>query len=931
MQDPPRRTPTEPTGADPSELTLPIALDRARGELLHRLFGDARPERRLGRYVLEDELGRGGMGTVYLGHDPELGRKVAIKVLRRGSGISEQQVRRIQREARAMARVAHPNVVEVFDVGISKGHAYVVMEYAEGGTLQQWWSAQPRSQQEIVAALLEAGQGLAAAHASGLLHRDFKPANVLVARAPDGSTRMRVADFGLAVVGQARIETGDALFFDACTTTHGVGGTPAFMPPEQHEGKPLDVRADVYALCASAHYLLCGALPFEGPAGMIHAAKLRYDGRPPRGSTVSPKLYAVIARGLHPDPAARWPSMDDLCDALRRAQRGRRAWPFAVGVVLAGGLGWLALPTSGKTPCDGRAALAEVWSEKADVARRARSIAVRVGEGETIVRELDDYAARWIDAYDRACDSGESERQAVVGCLQRDRSELAAVVRLLGEDARDIDHRARDLVAGLPDPAQCLSAPAEKTAASDDTFAAELGEAKALERAGRHEQAAAIATSALEHARRIGDARLVAHAALLIARLDSRRGRHTQASARANEALMLALANGDDDLVAQTSIELVWIEGVDGHDLDAALAHARRAEAMLERLEDPKRRRASLHDNLAAAWADHGDLVRARDEMTTALELLDGGDEGLMAATIRFNLHVLELHIGDCERAREGLRTDVALREQWYGADHPDVAHALLNLASAELECEDGQAARRAASRAVESARASVGADHPTTLDALAMQAHVLLQLGDVEPALAAAREAHAGMLRLYGKHDPQVAAVETRMAELLARTGEWEEAIALAEHARLVQQEHAGSDSPAFADATYFLARVLGQHGDPGARALFEQAAILFAAHGEIDSAVAVRNDLALILAQRGRLDEAREELARTWPDALMLEENSVVRAGTALLVAELDDTRPIDERRKLAARARDIVLVADVDPEMLAHAEAVLAKLGE
>ena len=174
------------------------------------------------RYEVRTEIGRGGMGTVYLAHDRTLGRDVALKLHRSGSGAD-----RLQREAIAMAKLAHPNVVGVFEVATVDDRMYVAMEYIRGTTLRGWMAKAPRSWREIVALLVATGRGLAAAHAAGLVHRDFKPENVLVG--DDG--RPRVGDFGLARADHAAIVADPALLTTAETLTGGLAGTPAYMAP----------------------------------------------------------------------------------------------------------------------------------------------------------------------------------------------------------------------------------------------------------------------------------------------------------------------------------------------------------------------------------------------------------------------------------------------------------------------------------------------------------------------------------------------------------------------------------------------------------------------------------------------------------------------------------------------------------------------------
>jgi RNA polymerase sigma-70 factor (TIGR02960 family) len=314
---------------DPVKYGLPARLE-ARSELV--------PGAAFGRYRLELVLGSGGMGDVWLAHDTELDRPVALKVLRQEQADSEGARERLLREARAMARLRHPNVVTVYDVTSHGGHDALVMELVEGDSLLGW-AARGQSQVALVDALVAAGRGLAAAHAGGLVHRDFKPANVLVGS--DG--RVLVGDFGLArdaagtgaprlarasvpdrgtvtVVErpQARADAGQRTTAVAAgtplTREGSVVGTPAYMSPEQLRGDSVDARTDQFSFCLTAWELLAGRLPFSA-ADLVDLA---------RGGAVTPAdadrvpepLRGALARGMSPDPDARWPSMTALLEAL---------------------------------------------------------------------------------------------------------------------------------------------------------------------------------------------------------------------------------------------------------------------------------------------------------------------------------------------------------------------------------------------------------------------------------------------------------------------------------------------------------------------------------------------------------------------------------------------------------------------------------------
>lgn len=342
----------------------------------------------LGRYVLLDAIGRGGMGDVYAAIDPKLDRWVALKLVRVLGSYSEEVnaglQARLLREAQAMARLSHPNVVSVYDTGTVNGQLFLAMEYVRGGqTVADWLEGARRSWQEVRRVFLEAGRGLAAAHRAGLIHRDFKPANILMA--DDG--RIRVADFGLArglerasrqgttsspeVVpsppaadpslaaqsalagAEASLRAGDgaaSLPPDAppprpgddvetrtveplrsSTSARSLAGTPAYMAPEQYLAEPPDARSDQFAFCVSLYEALYGNRPFRGAlASELREAILACNvPEPPRGSRVPAWLHRIVLKGLSRAPADRFPSMDALLDALDRKPAANRLYAGA--------------------------------------------------------------------------------------------------------------------------------------------------------------------------------------------------------------------------------------------------------------------------------------------------------------------------------------------------------------------------------------------------------------------------------------------------------------------------------------------------------------------------------------------------------------------------------------------------------------------------
>jgi tRNA A-37 threonylcarbamoyl transferase component Bud32 len=343
----------EDEAVDPFEVTLgPTELDPEGGELPSRVDGvtarsarapsTAAAPRSLGRYTLLGVLGRGGMGVVHDARDEQVGRQVALKLLH--AELDGRHAERMIREARALARLSHPNVVSVYEVGKHGDRWFIAMERIDGRTLRDWQRDHP-SWRECTRVYLQAGRGLAAAHAAGMTHRDFKPSNCVL----DERGRVRVLDFGLArQAGDAENDSLEPLAngsqlsshepaVGSLTRTGEVLGTLGYMPLEQLEGKQADARSDQWSFCASFYEALYGERPIvEDSIGALTLALMRDEVKQaPKGSDVPRRLRRVLLRGLAKDPRARWPSMDALLAALAAIEKARRTrWTLAAGAML---------------------------------------------------------------------------------------------------------------------------------------------------------------------------------------------------------------------------------------------------------------------------------------------------------------------------------------------------------------------------------------------------------------------------------------------------------------------------------------------------------------------------------------------------------------------------------------------------------------------
>ncbi|MBL8943103.1 MAG: serine/threonine protein kinase, partial [Myxococcales bacterium] len=498
--------------------------ERVRAKLKAELFQIHSEPVRIGRFPILGRLGQGGMGTVFSAFDAELDRKIAVKVMLPDHAAEGSQGReRTRREAQAMARLSHPNIVAVHEVGEADQQVFIAMEFVRGVSLDVWLAQRSRTTREVLDVFRQAGRGLAAAHEAGLVHRDFKPSNVMVG--DDG--QIKILDFGLARASDDALapteEGGGALgkLGDGSLTRPGtIMGTPAFMAPEQHRGRPATALSDQFSFCVALYTALYGAHPFGATSlpAMITAVCDGTLASPPKQSVVPAWLRRVVVRGLSRAPEDRFASMGALLDALA-ADPGarRRRWLFGgAGVVAVLGAGFGIARLAQNEPCpDGRQALLGAW----DDARRDRVAAALHGAAahgaETWTRvepTLDAYADAWATAREDACHAMRTgaasdllyERR--VACLSRSRSALDALVEVFEQADTTVVEKAVAAAAGLPALARCEDAegllaqvepPPEAIANEVAALRDRLVRARSMEDAGRVGEAIAAANDVL--------------------------------------------------------------------------------------------------------------------------------------------------------------------------------------------------------------------------------------------------------------------------------------------------------------------------------------------------------------------------------------------------------------------------------------------------
>ncbi len=588
----------------------------ARTRIGNQLF--AKQEQvRLGRYQLLEMVGAGGMGVVWGAWDPELERRVAIKLVKATMQAARD---RIQIEGQALAKLSHPNVVTVHDVGVVDDQIYIVMEWVRGQNLRAY-CAEPRTLREIVAIYRAAGEGLAAAHAAGLIHRDFKPDNAI--RGDDG--RVRVLDFGLA--------RGDVREADDGTTSSELtrgAGTPRYMPPEQAEGGTLTAAVDQYAFCVSLREALVGR---------------NADGK---DADVPGWIAAIVARGTARGPAARFASMPELLRALARDpatiwRRRRIAAGALAATAAAFAIGSLYASGSAVEPCSGaRGDIARVWNlaARGQMIGHLRTLGVYgAGEAPRLDGELAAYAARWTASHRAAClanERGELTPQIYernLSCLARARVSLETVLDVLAHVPGERLSNAVVAARGLPDAEHCLretqaqavDPPAQDVAPRAAALDGQIARLRMLARAADPTVAGAAAAM-VGQARALGYAPLVARAYLVQGFDLVVRGLPAQALPALEQAATSAIDGGDERVFVEAyAREVFGIATMGEQELPpgagAVLGAAPYVEHIARRLGPAGSfERALLYNNLGVSRLSAGDAPAARAWFTRALD-----------------------------------------------------------------------------------------------------------------------------------------------------------------------------------------------------------------------------------------------------------------------------------------------------------------------
>ncbi|MEK7705183.1 MAG: serine/threonine-protein kinase [Myxococcota bacterium] len=733
----------------------------------------------VGRYLLLEHLGSGGMGAVYVAYDPELDRKVAVKLLHPATtGDAGDQRQRLLREAQVMAQLSHPHLCPVFDVGTFGERLFVAMEYVPGGNLRHWLREQAPERDAIVRAFADAGRGLAAAHAAGIVHRDFKPDNVL--RGDDG--RVRVTDFGLARVqdtvelagepeagAEARMTTTastpapHSVKHAPLTEAGMILGTPAYMAPEQRAGGTATTGSDQYSFCMALDEALHG----HRARATAAATKGRLPGR----------LRRVLDRGLRPDPGERYPSVNAVVTELDAYLRRTQLRLIGAGLGIVGGVLTAALVAarilSPAVTCDGEVHSRGLWTAERQqtiaTAFLASHLTYAASTHAAVSRQLESYLERWHEGYRDACEATAVRREQSehvldlrIGCLKEKLADVAALIDVLAAaDATVVEH-AQSAIAALPALAHCDSiaalgsrippVPGAMTTAVA-ALRTQLAQARALGSTGKLTEAKVLAQQTHAASMETTYLPVQAEAALVLAGALVDHRELDAASALYDEAMGAADAAHDDPLRAAAAVQLVGVLSSRTETTDAALAAGKRARRIIERLRGDDTLLADLLQNESRALskaARHAEALEAY-QASIASRVRAGGDVAESAC----RLAGIYSDLGRLDEAGAAYDACYQAVRRRLGDEHPRLMESLNGRAIIELQQGHFASGERLLRTFLRIGDRALGRDHAAMAPAYTNLGHALREQGRGEEALQAFNQALLRHRRARGADDP--------------------------------------------------------------------------------------------------------------------------------------------------------------------------------
>ena len=874
---------------------------------------------RIARYVVERRAAAGAMGVLYAARDEALGRRVAIKVVQPELDDGEEGSQRLVREAQALAQLSHPNIVPVYEVGRHEGKVYLVMEYVRGTTLREW-SAAERTWEATLDVYAQAAEGLEAVHAAGIVHRDVKPANIMVAE----GGRTLLIDFGLACAETARSSVSEEPLFDASTdlklTRPGaVMGTPAYMAPEVLRGAPADARSDQFSFCVSLYEALYRRRPFGGSSDLMSVLRsIDGDVLPPPDDVRAPTwLWAVVARGLEAAPADRFDSMRALSDEVARLRSPRRYLPVAGFGLATAGVAALAMwPEAEVAQCDATGGeLEEAWGDTRRGAVRRAFSDMKAPFASTTLRtveaDLDAYAQRWQAAYVEACNAAGAEFDRRRRCLAERRAELGALTALLDSADVDVAKHAPRAVARLPsiesctDPQANAKLPDAEIEADVEEARERLAEAGALASAEQNKRSASVAREVLVLAEDLGFLPLQTEAELRVAIPLYKDAELAEAREFFRSAYFHATSIDDGKLATEASTRLINV-CKDLGDYDEARSWARHSRAQLdgESVEHP-RQELRLATNLAELARAEGRIDEARDRYEAALEFatVRWGPDSERTTDARDGVARVAMWQGRWGDAfREFERLHKILSER-YGATHPQTVNIRGSMGFALLKHGDINAAREILQEVVRRTEALVGPDSLDLATPLNNLAGAYERNNDLEPAREAFERVYEIRKKGLGPDHELTAHPLNNLGNVLADAEKYDEARQYYERALAILEGALGSDHPHVSFPVSGLGRVAAAQGRHAEAAAFYLRVVE--------------------IRERAKMAPEEVELARYYAvrslweiPARRPEAVQIANATAARLAAVAEGGHDLDELRRDVAEFLDEAREAGVSP---------------
>jgi tetratricopeptide (TPR) repeat protein len=817
------------------------------------------PGTRVGRYEIKELLGAGGMGHVYRAYDAELDRSIALKVLRPELvGTRVSLVDRLVRESRIMAKLSHPALITVHDVGRDGASVFIAMELVRGATLAAHVAKERPAWDEIVRLYARAGEGLAAAHRAGVVHRDFKPDNVLVDAERD---RVIVTDFGIARAA-SEIDPEPAPAPDSrtsrLTATGAAIGTPAYMAPEQLDGKSVDARADVFAFSVSLWEALCGERPFPGKTVAEIKASLAKTPVPAR--VMPRRLLRALERGLARDRDARWPTMEPLLRELSRLRaRRRRAWLVAASVALVGTgvAGAVALRRPAHAdPCAAPLAL-EIAAWRTDQRPGFEAAIPEPATRTRLLKALDERLAAWKTTHAATCKAGDepAQRPMVAACLEARRRELAGYV----EDVI-ADHPANALAMSgiVGDPARCLDP-------ATGLLSAKVPEDPALRRQVSQLRYIEFSAEAARDRAMFDDARaklesilpktdiwppLRAEALYVLGTVEMLGGDHKKAIALLREGAALAEKVHADQTAANCWVQLVTMMAFDEGDPTRAVEYSAYAEAASARLGKPVDVETLVAYTKGTALVEADRKAEAEVALRHAVDLAEHGAPDYLPNAIQ-GLGYLYEDLGRYREAADEYRRALAsLPKNTPGSATSEIVfrERLAGILSSLGEPAEAETEAR---KAVELADKMLGPEAVERPIARIQLATVLSDNGKSEEALVESRIALAGIEHTHGVRSERYGEALELEGEILSEVGHAAEAVKTLARACEILAFTTAPDSSTVAECWLAQSNALaGVDRDAEALALVDQAMpLLVTAYG------ADHPQVANALTHRGQL----------------------------------------------------------------------------